>query len=290
MPDTDGQRDSPASMDVTGSGLIVVGATWFFVGLLPMLGVVQVGSQAHADRYTYWAGCGLSAIVMAAAQYAWKTSLARHALKATVAVLTLALITVALSVTTWRQVGHWQDTIGLFRHTYAVTKGNGWAACAMGDAYARAGRFEEAERYYRESIAIRPNEENLAGLAILLTTTARDGNCDEAYELANRALAHSPDDPSANEAMGLIALRVGAWQPAEEHLVKSTRRHARNPITLEWLAMAQFNQKKYLHACETYKRALALRPDDDRLRGKYEQAVRFTNTMHITSAPERTIR
>ncbi len=263
----------------------LTGGVWFLAGLLPMLGIVQVGSQAHADRYTYWPGCGLSVVLAwlvllvlgryGASNRPQLPSAARRCLGSSAAACMLGLIWVGiLTGLAWRQAGFWKDTLTLFTHTYEVTENNGWAACSLGDAYARMGRFEEAETFYRQSIAIRPNEENLAALAIFKATRVTDGNFDEAYDLANRALAQKADDPTANEAMGLIALRVGAWQPAEEHLAKSMRRKVGNPVALEWLGMAQFNQKKYTQACESYARALAFRPGDPKLQAKYDQSRR----------------
>ena len=244
---------------------VLFGMLWCSIGLVPMLGIVQVGSQAHADRYTYWIGGGFAVIMLGLFQ---KILRGRKAVYVGIGCLGSVLM-LLLSGFTWRQAQTWRDTRTLYEHADAVIPNNGWASCSLAEYYAGCQELEKAEACYRKSIACRENDTNLSGLA---TLKALQGGVamDEAFELASRALQLNPESPDAHEVMGLIALRSQAWAPAEEHLKKSLTRRCKNPVVLEWLAMAQHNQKKYADACATYEQALILMPENTKMRKNYE--------------------
>lgn len=159
---------------------VAVGWLWYLGTLVPVLGVVQVGTQAMADRYTYVPLIGLFVIA------AWGTAggetekgrkgereksatpklLYSHTpLLAALAVLVIAV----LSFAAWRQVGYWHDNETLFKHAIRVTENNSVAHTSLGLAYAVQGRADEALREYRKAIQIDPaNAKAHNNLAVVL--------------------------------------------------------------------------------------------------------------------------
>lgn len=126
---------------------LAVGWLWFLATMMPMIGVVQVGSQALADRYAYLPLIGiLLALVWTCAELVPRAVLA---LGAAAAVLSLATVTVAYS-------SLWRDSETLYRQTLAVTRNNWVIENNLGLALAAAGRLEEAVEHYRNALAIRP--------------------------------------------------------------------------------------------------------------------------------------
>jgi hypothetical protein len=261
--------DAPASSDRFGIYAIIV--AWCLVGLLPMLGIVQVGSQAHADRYTYWAGCGFSvALAYGASQLLGWTERRRFFVRALYPCVFAGLLAL-YAILAWRQAGAWENTLKLFSHSYETGDKNAWAAFALAQQYSAINPVK-AEALYRVSIEKSQNSENLGGLAIFLAMRSEDSTLDEPFALAQRALTFDKDSVSGHEAMGVIAFRRQVWAKAEEHLTHAVKAKNANPATLEWLAMAQLNQKEYRAGYETYKRIAERLPGDMRIREEVRKA------------------
>jgi tetratricopeptide (TPR) repeat protein len=128
---------------------------WFlYLGtLVPVIGLIQVGIQRMADRYTYVPLIGLFIIVvwgMADISAKW-----RHQ-KAVVAVFS-SIILFFYVVCTWFQVGYWQNGITLFKHTVEVTHNNSIAHCELGHALDQSGKHNEALGHYFKALQINPN-------------------------------------------------------------------------------------------------------------------------------------
>jgi len=131
-----------------------VGWFWFLGTLVPMIGLVQVGAQAMADRYAYLPFIGLFIMVswgVAELAEQWQLSFAWPAL-AGIAVLA------ALTTMANRQIGYWSDNVKLWAHTVQVTQGNWIAENNLGAALLRAGKPEEAILHFRSALAIYPND------------------------------------------------------------------------------------------------------------------------------------
>jgi tetratricopeptide (TPR) repeat protein len=132
---------------------IIVGWLWFLGTLLPVIGLIQVGSQSMADRYTYVPLIGLFLIA------AWGTHAAvahyRRGKKALVA--SACIITVGLSMLTWLQIGHWKNSIELFTHALQYTSGNYVMHNNLGICLADEGDFDGAIAEFEKALAIAPN-------------------------------------------------------------------------------------------------------------------------------------
>jgi protein O-mannosyl-transferase len=145
---------------------LVVGWLWFLGTLVPVIGLVQVGRQAMADRYTYLPSIGLFvAIVWGIAALAGE----RRAILGTAAAAVIA----ALAVGTWVQAGTWHDSVTLYRHALAVTRDNYVAHVGLAKALVVKRDWAGAEEQYRAALALRPRLiEARAGLAAVVRAKA----------------------------------------------------------------------------------------------------------------------
>jgi tetratricopeptide (TPR) repeat protein len=173
-----------------------VGWFWFLGTLVPMIGLVQVGSQAMADRYMYLPLIGLALAVSwgvpdLAAR--WIPDARRR--RAALAVAACACIA-ALGATSSHQLRHWRDSEALMRHALAVTQGNHIAHAHLGIALLERGEVAEAVAHWRDSARLAPRFlEVTNNLAWLLATTPDPRQRDPAgaVELAERAVRLAPD-------------------------------------------------------------------------------------------------
>lgn len=162
------------------------GLAWFLVGLAPVIGIVQVGAQALADRYTYVPLIGVFvAVVWGAAELAAP----RRAPRLGAAVLGVAAL-VALSLATARQVATWRDSVTLHRHALAVTERNWNAWLGLGDALSETGRPAEALDAYAEALKVRPGlAQAWAGIGVAY---GRMGSPDRAVPPLREAVRLAP--------------------------------------------------------------------------------------------------
>src|SRR5208283_3420422 len=131
---------------------LIVGWLWYVVTLVPVIGLLQVGSQARADRYTYIPLIGMFIIA------AWGISdlLKKwHYRKETLLALS-AMSLACCFIVTWIQVGYWRDSLTLFEHALKVTTNNFVAHNARGDAYGSLGNHKQAIVDYDRAIEINP--------------------------------------------------------------------------------------------------------------------------------------
>ena len=132
---------------------VTVGWLWYVGTLVPVIGLIQVGIQPHADRYTYIPMIGVS-IVLAwgAAEVVERWPQARITVIGVCCGLCLAWTTV-----TWLDLDYWQNSIRLYQRAVDVTTDNYVAQSALGDALLDAGRVDEAIPHLLETLRLRPN-------------------------------------------------------------------------------------------------------------------------------------
>jgi tetratricopeptide (TPR) repeat protein len=133
---------------------LLVGWLWFLGTLVPVIGIIQVGEQAMADRYAYLPLIGIFVML------AWGMGDAADRLRlnfrwraAAGAVVILVLI-----VLTWQQLSYWQNSIALWAHTVAVTSENNTAEDNLGGALLVEGRYDEALPHLENAARINPND------------------------------------------------------------------------------------------------------------------------------------
>jgi tetratricopeptide (TPR) repeat protein len=131
-----------------------VGWFWFLGTLVPMIGIIQVGIQAMADRYAYVSFLGLFIMICwGVADWAQEKQLPAALLPA---ISCLVLLT--LGVTTRHQLDYWRTDVALWTHTLQVTSRNSVAESELGTALAIDGRVEEAVPHFYNAIAIAPSD------------------------------------------------------------------------------------------------------------------------------------
>ncbi len=147
---------------------LFVGWFWYLIMLLPVIGIIQVNLQAHADRYTYLPEIGLYLII------AWGGAdlLASWRYRTQIASAAAVVIILAFAFAARAQASHWRDSEALWTHTIAVTKDNYFAHASLADLLMRRGRVNEAIEHSEEALRIRPGDadaQNNLGLAWLQT-------------------------------------------------------------------------------------------------------------------------
>lgn len=280
---------------------LVVGWFWFLITLVPVIGIIQFGTHAMADRYMYVSGVGLFLVVAWGVPDITKTiSHQKHV------VLALALVVLLIcTYLTNNQLAYWKDSISLYRHTLRVTNNNilihnnlgvalgekGFLDEAMlefaksiaifpdyyrahnnyGLALAGTGRLEEAILEYRRAIEINPNfsdAHNNLGLAL-----ASMGRLDESIAEYAKALAISPDHLSAYNNLGLALVGKGELDRAIDVFRKAI---AIDPACFEAhynLGRTFARQGHIPLAIQEYKKVLEIKPDSAEARKSLEFAL-----------------
>jgi Flp pilus assembly protein TadD len=181
---------------------LLVGWCWFLGTLVPMIGLVQAGSQARADRFTYVAQIGIFVALAWLLAPLWK----RRAFA-----LSASAILVALAVVTARQVDCWTDSTALFSHTLRVTGPNARVEGLAANAFARSGDYAAAIPHYQRALHILPDmAETWNDFGAALTHLGRDGDAVKAFA---EAVAREPGQTTARYNLASTLARLG--RPAE---------------------------------------------------------------------------
>lgn len=214
---------------------LVTGWFWYLVTLAPVIGLVQVGDQARADRYTYvplvgvflaivWEVRALSGRAMGESSGSSPGGAVREARTSPIGTWLRAAALpaiLALSTVSYVQTGYWRDGVSLFERAVASTTSNRIAENNLGSALFRKGRVEEAIEHYTRAIEIDPGyadaHANLAGASLHL------GRIEEAIAQAREALRLRPDAASAHANLALALMRMGNHAEAAEHLAEDLR-------------------------------------------------------------------
>ncbi|MBI2690106.1 MAG: tetratricopeptide repeat protein [Acidobacteria bacterium] len=220
-----------------------VGWLWFVGMLVPVIGIVQVGSQTIADRYTYLPFVGLFVAV------------ASLRIPHTVA----AALVLACAALTWRQIPVWQDNLSLWGNALAVTTGNYQAHASYASALSDAGRTEEAIRHYRESLRIMPAfpqaHTNLAN------ALARMGRREEALTHYRESLRANPREPLAHNGMASALDDLGRLDEALAHFREAVSIAPDYADGHNNMAAVLVKLNRANEAIEELRRATQLRPD-----------------------------
>ncbi len=234
---------------------LITGWLWFVITLIPVIGIVQVGSQAYADRYTYIPYIGLFIILALSA----KEYIAQQPKLKSVAILLISAILIALGITAYRQTSFWSNGITLFSQTLKVTKKNYTAYNSLGVAYDMIARPDDAITAYQRAIKINPDYYTAYfNLGIVYRSLGRH---EEAIAANEQAIRIKPDYPQAYNNMGISLSRFGRFQEAANAYQQAIRL---NPDYADaycnwgniYLKIGRFPQ-----AIELYKKALSIQPN-----------------------------
>ena len=211
---------------------LLMGWLWYLGTLVPVIGLVQVGDQSMADRYTYIPLIGIFiAVCWSGGDLIERLSRLRPMgdMAAVAAVASCVLLT-------RRQVGFWSSSELLFRHALAVTHDNYVAENNLANVLARSGRRQEAEQHYLAAVRISPaaavTQNNLANLL------AEKGDLDSAADHYRAAIAASPNFTEAHYNFGVILRRQGRLDEAIEQFRAAVKSSPDVPAFQRTLASA----------------------------------------------------
>lgn len=224
---------------------VFTGWFWFAGMLVPVIGLVQVGAQAMADRYMYLPIIGiLVAAVWGVGEICARNESLRRALP-WVAVLLL----LACAVRARNQVGFWENDQTLFTHALKVTRNNYVASLNLAFWYSYQGNVPQAVAYYEQGLQMGTN-------GVLVATSLEEGPFREA--LYNYYL--NPNDPAKLYNLGNLFARLGNWDEAIRDYRHALQLTPSQPDILDNLGFALVSEKKYDEAITNFQAALQLQP------------------------------
>ena len=237
---------------------IPVGWLWYLGTLVPVLGIVQVGAQARADRYTYVPLVGLFLLVAWTAGALASGSRSRRWVVGTASGAAL----MACATLTWRQIGYWKDTEQLFGHAIAVTGPNPRAQEALASYLVGRGRAAEAIPLARSAVAARPQYGpawNVLSIAFF-----QSGRLAEAEDAARRAVGIQPDDADAWSNLGVALRAQGKGVEAREAFVRAASLDPRDARRWVDLAAVDFDAGRLPEALRSAREAARVSPAEAR--------------------------
>ena len=235
---------------------LAVGWFWYIVTLIPVIGIVQVGSQAMADRYTYITLIGLFVIIAWGANDLLSKWLRRKIWLGTLA----AIILPVLIVLTWKQVQYWEDSITLYKHTLKHTSNNFIIYNNLGKVYNDSGKYKEAIEAYKQSTRIAPD---YAMAHSNLGVSYNDlGKYKEAIEACRKAIWINPDYAKAYFNLSVAYGESGKYKEAIEACRKAIEIDPDYAMAHSNLGVAYGVLGMYKEAIEKFKQAIEIDPDD----------------------------
>ncbi|HEY6839419.1 MAG TPA: tetratricopeptide repeat protein, partial [Geobacteraceae bacterium] len=278
---------------------LAVGWLWYVGTLVPVIGVVKVGSQAIADRYTYVPYVGLFIII------AWGGEALTARWRGRELWLGAAAggVVIALAAASWNYARVWRDSTTLFSHAVQVTRNNYVAFYNLGMANLDRKSYAEAEGFFRESLRINPlqpqaydalgnalsGQERYAEAvkeyeqAIRISHDFADafinlgrvqvklGMAETAAENFRKAIDIRPDDPEAHHRLGVLLAEEGRLAEAAHHFGEVVRLRPTDAKGYYNLGLALMQSKRYAEAQERFVEALRLRPDFGPARASLEE-------------------
>jgi Flp pilus assembly protein TadD len=235
---------------------LLVGWLWYLGMLVPVIGILQVGAQAQADRYTYLPQIGLALLLT------WTvldlTAGWRHRglmLGGLATAIVAALVFCART-----QTACWRNSESLWTHTLACTSDNFVADDNLGNALFEEGRLNEAIRHFHEALRIKPDHAeahyNLANALV------RKGQTDDAIGHYQQALQLKPDDAKSHYNLGVAFLQKGNVDDAITQFEATLRLKPDDTIVRNNLANAFFQKGDVDRAISEFQHVLQLKPDD----------------------------
>jgi tetratricopeptide (TPR) repeat protein len=235
---------------------LAAGWLWYVVTLLPVIGLIQVGSFSRADRFTY---VPLIGVFLALTWGAYELTRRWRYQALGLSVAGGAAIALCLALTR-QELGYWRDSETLFRHALEVTEDNCLVHNSLGAALFTKGRVDEAISQYREAIRLNPNNplahNNLGGALF------RKGQTDEAIGQYQEGLRLQPADADAHYHLGNALAKKGQVAAAISQYQEALRIKPDNADAHLQLGNALANNGQIDQATSQLQEAVRLKPDD----------------------------
>ena len=233
----------------------LTGWLWYLIMLAPVIGIVQVGAQARADRYTYLPQIGLYLLLTWAAAdlcAGWRHR--RVVLGGGSMIILMALIFCARA-----QTAYWRNSESLWTHTLACTSDNFIGHNNLGIALLKTGNVDEAMVHYQKALEINPDfaeaHNNLGNFLF------QKGSVDEAMVHYQKALEINPDYAEAHYNLGYALLKMGNVDEAIAHLQKALQINPDYAEAHNNLGVILLQKGNVDEAITHYQKALQINPD-----------------------------
>jgi tetratricopeptide (TPR) repeat protein len=267
---------------------LVTGWLWYLGTLVPVLGLIQSGSQAMADRYAYLPLIGICIML------AWGADeiIGRWQYRKIAPGISAAILCAAMIILTRTQISYWKDNLTLFTHALAVTRDNSImlnslgcalfennqdneaiekfnralrinpkfsvARCNLAKVFLKQGKISEAIASFNEALRVNPDLPDVYNLG---AAYAKSGRPEPAISNYNKALGLNPDYPEAHYGLALILTEQGRYDSAIEHFKKALQTKPNWPEVYDKLGQAYLLIKEYNRAVDCWTRAIKLAPD-----------------------------
>ncbi|MEN6422409.1 MAG: tetratricopeptide repeat protein, partial [Smithella sp.] len=238
---------------------LFTGWMWYAITILPVIGIIQVGKQAMADRYTYLPLIGVGIMLAWGVPLLFKRENVRQKVVWPVGILFLSL----LAFWTWQQCSYWKNGMELFNHTLRVTKNNYLAHNNLGLALVAEGKIEEAVAQYNAALDIKslmPDHilvYNNRGIAY-----SRLGLYQKALDDLNQAIERKPDYADAYGNRGIVYSHLGQNRLAFEDFNKALQLNPDQADLYNNRGVVCAKLGFYRRAIEDFNEAIRLKPDD----------------------------
>ena len=247
---------------------LTMGWLWYLITLMPVIGIIQVGLQAHADRYTYIPFIGIFIMI------SWGLETIADRLhnggKLLVKIAAVAVV-LAMAGKTAQQVGYWKSDFTLFSHAVTVTKRNYLAYNNLGFLFDRTGRMDDADTQYRKALEINPNYADAHNnLGVLL---AKTGRTDEAIAQYRQALEINPNYADAHNNLGVLLAKTGRTDEAIAHYLQALEISPDFTEAHNNLGNALSQTGRTDEAIAQYQKALAIDPNYTEARNNLGNAL-----------------
>ncbi len=231
---------------------LTVGWLWYLGTLVPVIGLVRVGSQAMADRYTYLPSIGIFIMV------SWGATelLAKWRYQKIGLGILAGLLLTALLICTYVQVRYWRNDFTLYEHTLSVTRKNYVIHFNYGVALLEKGRLDEAVIQFRRALQIKPNNPKVH--YSIGYTLALQGKLKEAVSEYRKFLQIIPDDPDVHNNLGVVLTRQGKYNEAINHFNEALQAKPDWPEVLDSLSVAYAAAGNFPEAVKTAEKAIKL--------------------------------
>ncbi len=241
---------------VRSSPYLTVGWFWYLISLLPVIGIIQVGSHSMADRYTYIPLIGIFIMLSWGLHDAAKLSRAFR-LGTTAMAGAMVLCSMILSSV---QLTYWTDYRTLFEHANRVTEKNHIACNNLGIVAFREGRTTEAIGYFRQAVEFKPDCRDIwlnMGRCHVALQQYRD-----AVACFRKAIEIDPETPTNRVLLGFALLQSGETEESARELQRVVERHPDNHDARFFFGMARLIQGKKRDAEEQFNEVLLRNPDN----------------------------
>jgi len=234
-----------------------VGWFWFFGSLVPMIGIVQVGGQAMADRYAYLPFIGL----FCEAVWAISDVINRNAAARKSAAAFAVLVLIVFGALTYRQIGFWRNSETLWNHTLKVTQNNFVAHDSLAEFQLKRGRFAEACAHFQTAVNIFPDDMPAQeGLAVCAQARNDNREAIDRYSAVLRRAIEPSIRATAFANLGSIYRGLGDYPRAKENYDSALRINLDLPIALVGSGLLAQKGWDYSLAAAQYAHAMRVEP------------------------------